>query len=216
MHSLGLIWLLLMIASPVFAAGKNVVIIHSYSKDFQWTQAEERGFIKNFQKYGFEKKGWKVHRHYLNQKQIKDSKKLKALVKSGEQLIRKVKPALVYLTDDYATKSFVRYTADRQIPTVFAGVNAQIEDYGYARQQMPLLTGVHEANDYLGVVKLLKSIKPSLDSVLVVSEPDITGKAYLKNLRSQLNTGSGIRRFGLSYSEFLRKRSKIDGLCRLA
>lgn len=105
---------------------KTVLLIHSYSSDYEWTAGVDEGIIKALEE-NFGKNGnWKVSRIYLDSKRIVEPTEVQKNLEKAKATILAVKPDAVILTDDFAFKHLFRFLRDLKIPVSFAGINGSL------------------------------------------------------------------------------------------
>lgn len=147
------------------AAGQDVVfVVHSYEKNYTWTQNIDKGLHQalaglnvSFQTF------------YMDAKISPDPERLKA--RAGEILerIEAERPRLVIASDDAAQTYLVApHLKGRAWPQViFCGVNAPLSTYGYPAANV---SGVRERWHIREGLALLRRIKPSLRTAAMLTD----------------------------------------------
>jgi len=140
-------------------AQDKILIIHSYSSDNNWVQSQTKG-IKNILGNDY-----KYFQFFMNTKKIpKNQFALKA--QEAITYYKKVKPDLVFITDDNALK-LLGLALEKDTPLVFGGINGNIKkDYPWILESINI-TGVLERPL---IKRSISQIKKALD---------IKGKALL-------------------------------------
>jgi len=147
---------------------REILILHSYSPDYQWTQSLQRGI------------GGVLDPLVLTYKiriEYRDSNHSSGLLRSTllRQLYREKfahSRFEVIITTDNAALEFLRNNRDELfpgVPIVFAGVN------GFEPGMisgMRKVTGVAEDNDFLGLFNLILHLQPSTKRIIVYGVPD--------------------------------------------
>lgn len=174
--SVGLICL-----SQSLAAGR-VLVVHSYHAEFEWVHdinvvLEDQLKAARIQYRIF----------YMDTKRKPDvSWKLEA-AHQARHLIAQYSPAIVIAVDDNAQNFVVRHYAGKSpIQFVFAGVNADLQQYGYPAGNV---TGILERTYPDQVLKLLKMIKPSVSHVVWLSDDSATAGLVLRRVRKMDESG---------------------------
>ena len=141
----------------------RILIVHSYLDDYDWTQEINIGLDRVFEKHP----GVIVRYHYMNLKNQTEERYRETSSTTVHRLIRKWKPDTLILFDDWAQKLIgVKYINSPDMNIVFAGVNAEIEKYGYEK-----------ANNVTGILerKPLDAIKETALMILNAQKKDPYG-----------------------------------------
>lgn len=126
--------LLVVIAAVCFViqycSQKSVIlVIHSYNTDYSWVKDLNKGIDRVLEK---QKSYIVVKYHYMD---TKNHPKQEDIIKAGkitQEIISILKPSVIIAIDDDAQKYVGKhYVNHPDIKLVFAGVNSEIEDYGY-------------------------------------------------------------------------------------
>lgn len=167
--------------SPSLAAGR-VLVVHSYHAAFEWVH--DINAVLEDQLTGA---GIPYRILYMDTKRKPDaSSKFKA-GRQTRNLIDKYSPAVVIAVDDNAQNFVVsHYVGKSPIQFVFAGVNADPQEYGYPAGNV---TGILERTYPDQVLKLLKMIKPSASHVIWVSDDSATANLVLQRVRRKAENG---------------------------
>lgn len=100
------------------------------------------------------------------------------------QLIKDWKPHLVYANDDLAQEYVTSKFINHDIPFVYSAVNKCPENYGF--EKAANITGVLEEEHFLPTLSLLRSIKPGIQKIAVVTDSDPTWQGVLPRIRQEL------------------------------
>lgn len=164
------------LSKSLFAQGKNIVIVHSYSLNIvEWVEGQEKGFK------AIVGSGYKYHTFYMSTKRIPPEtfaeKALEALT-----FVEEKQADLVYVTDDNATKLVGRFVS-RDIPVVFSGVNAHIrKDYPWALYPHRNITGVLERPLIKRtILEMNDAVSANIGKVLIILGTSPTGMGFFNN-----------------------------------
>lgn len=147
---------------------REILILHSYSPDYQWTQSEQRGLDSVLDSLALQ---YKVRIEYMDSNhspQLPKGTLLRQLYKEKFAHSR----FQVIITTDNAALDFIReYRAELfpGVPVVFCGVN------GYEPAMIKGLdnvTGVAEDNDFLGLFELILKLQPATRQIVIYGVPD--------------------------------------------
>lgn len=132
----------------------KVLVVHSYSKDYEWVNDISDG-IKDI----FDGKNTELKFHYMDTKR-RTNEAWKE--ESGKITLKKVtdwQPDVVIAVDDNAQIYFAKNLVDKEKPmVVFCGVNADPSEYGYPAKNV---TGILERPHFTATLKQFKRIMPT-------------------------------------------------------
>lgn len=177
-------------------ASKILLIIHSYSPDFEFTRNEDKGIMKAFNRHLALTNNWSIERFYFHGKTKKSAMEVKESIRKAKDLIQSIKPDAVILTDDLAFKSLYRFVKNQGIPLSFSGINGNIRDYGYVEGESGI-TGSIERYNVPAVVKIMKRLRTTINSILIISDENITGKALLRQFMNQIKSNHSLKEMGI-------------------
>ncbi len=166
-----------------YCAQKSVIlVIHSYNTDYPWVKDINKGIDRVLEK---QKSYIVVKYHYMD---TKNHPKQEDIVKAGkisQEIISILKPSIIIAIDDDAQKYVARhYVNHPDIRLVFAGVNSQIDDYGYKTAKN--VTGYLERIPIDAVVDFLTYVKSKITphkKIRAVHIYDTSKTAILDNQR---------------------------------
>ena len=166
--------LLVIINIFIYANSKKVLIINSYSRDFEWTENQLRG-IEN---YFYGKHNIEFFYEYLDNKNIDSKEYLEQYKKIFIEKYKNQTFDLVVTTDDFAL-SFIRdnYSLLKKIPYVIAsGVNHDfpVEDN---------VTILYEKFDIEKNLKLIKWQDSKIKTVYFVADSSYSSKGLIEDIR---------------------------------
>lgn len=156
----------------------QILLLHSYNRNLQWTEDMERGIRDNIVwnngniTYSIDYMDIKQHPHKKYQMQLYDFLSKKYNFNSFD---------LVITTDDAAFNFITTYSnfLSKDIPIFFCGVNNKID---YESIDKNRITGLIENNDYKSTIEVMKNFHPNMDEIVVINDETITGKANRINL----------------------------------
>ncbi|SOB58278.1 putative Histidine kinase [Pseudodesulfovibrio profundus] len=171
------VWLIGLPAS----ASQNVLIIHSYHEGFEWTDSIMKGVDSIFGPLGGTVE---THVEYMDSKRHTIERSYEFLRNTIQSKYRNIAFNLIVLSDDNAL-SFYKENVDLfgRTPTVFCGVNQFSPDM---IDGLPWVTGVVEAVDIPGTIRLARKLIPRLSEVVVITDETPTGKANQKLLAAAI------------------------------
>lgn len=153
---------------------QTVLVIHSYSKDFEWTSGQHNGILQAFSESELNPNEWKITAVYMDGKRIQDQpEKLNHVVKNIEKQILELNPKAVIITDDLAFSKFYRLLREKKIWVAFSGINAEIEKYGYTLRDKGI-TGTLERYNYTALIHIIQRINPQIKKVAFIGDVSIS------------------------------------------
>lgn len=172
-----LLFCLVCTAFPVFAGHHgevNVLLLHSYHAELQWTADIETGLRKAFAAAG---QAVNVHTEFLDAKRFQLNPEMQShLDRLLSYKLNQLQFDLVILSDNDAFNFALNHRSDllRDKPIVFCGVN------GFTPKLIAgvsAITGVAESPQAAATLALARKFHPDLEEVIVVgSEKSVTGR----------------------------------------
>jgi len=184
--------LILTCMNPIASAqeGKHgeILVLHSYSPDYDWTQTEQEGIDSVFKPL---RDQYKVRIEYI------DSGHSPGLL-NGPLLVELYKEKFsnshfqVIIVTDNAALDFMRQYRDQLfpgVPVVFCGINGYNDSM---IQGMSNVTGVAEHNDFLGLFDIALKLHRNTKRIVIYGNPDdpshIANTTAIKNLLPQFQS----------------------------
>lgn len=167
--------------SQSLAAGR-ILVVHSYHADYEWvhdinTVLEDQLTAADIPYRIF----------YMDTKRKPDTAWKLEAARQACQLIDQYAPAVVIAVDDNAQNFVVRRFVNKSpIQFVFAGVNADPQEYGYPAGNV---TGILERTYADQVLKMLKMIRPSVSHMAWISDDSATADLVLRRVRRKAESG---------------------------
>lgn len=170
-----------------YAAEKHVLVLHSYSVSFSWTETQDRRIREIL---ASDTEDVVVASEFLDTKRHSTDTMFPHMQRQLAQKYPKDWPDVVIVTDNNALNFILprRARLFPGVPLVFSGVNnfspSLIEGYSD-------VTGVAEDLDFMRTVSLIKRMFPQTRDVYVLSDMTVTGSLMLADFYDQLRRGGG-------------------------
>jgi hypothetical protein len=145
---------------------KKLLVVHSYSYDFEFTKRVDDGIVEALRKYNTNDE-WTIERIFLHGKKVTDPKKSNTIIAKAKKKILTHLPDAAILTDDLAFKSFFRLLKNYKVPLSFSGINGDIESYGYKFGESGI-AGTLESYNMAAVVRIVLKLRPSIKNILII------------------------------------------------
>lgn len=151
---------------------KKVLVFHSYSEDFKWTNDISRG-IKSVLDNDLEKIDLSFV--YMDMKKIKDKSYTEALYHLHKIRYNNIKFDAIICSDNDALNYLVKYgdTLFPDTPVVFCGINDFNESILNGHNNY---TGVVETIDINSTIKGILKLQPYIENIILVCDSTSTGK----------------------------------------
>ncbi len=161
-----------------------VLILHSYSQEYPWTQRQHEGFVHGLR--GESGGDLAISTEYLDTKRrLFDAAYVRAFTAFLRVKYAGYRPALIYVTDDDA----LLFARDHLtglfpgVPVFFSGVN----DYGVRAWLDPArMTGVFEKKEIAPNLGLLLQLDAAARSIVLVGDGGTTYRAIEREARQDL------------------------------
>lgn len=144
----------------------RVLVLHSYSTDYVWTNLVTHDLNKSFRDIA---SFAQVRYFYLKARQLDYSDKAASIHNFFLNLAKAYDPEIIIAIDDTAQKVISEFFLnDEDIDIVFAGVNDKIEPYNY--QNANNVTGIFEHKPIAAIKKVILQIN---ELMAVSGEPSV-------------------------------------------
>ncbi|MDR3641022.1 MAG: ABC transporter substrate binding protein [Humidesulfovibrio sp.] len=164
-------------------AGPRVVVVHSYNAEYVWVREINRGIQESLRGLNAS-----ITTYYMDAQRDPDPGHLRAKGQEFLARIEALKPQVVIAADDaaqeYLVAPFLKGRAQPQV--IFCGVNAPVGTYGFPAENV---SGVRERWHFREGFALLHKIKPSLQTVVLLSDDSPSASYVLDNLREDREQG---------------------------
>jgi len=164
-------------------AGKKILIVHSYDRNFTWTADIDDALGRMFSRHNII-----VRTIFLDANIQRDQKELTAAGQAAVEVMLEFKPEVVIASDDDAQRYFAaQFAGDSSAPAfVFCGVNQDPGQYGYPAINV---TGVVEKLAWSESIELLHRMRPDTRRILVVLDARPSSLASAKRMRASTPAG---------------------------
>lgn len=163
--------LLVMPSYVLGAKTKNILILNSYHKGFEWTDAQvsaaKQVLLEKFRDI-------ELYVEYMDTKRIYTAEYIERLMQIFKLKYKKVKFDVIITTDDNALKFVVKYHEEifAKAPVSFCGINDYQEAMFKGRNEF---TGLVEVLDIKPTIDLALKLHPNTRKVVVVVDNTPTG-----------------------------------------
>ncbi|WP_163133622.1 ABC transporter substrate-binding protein [Agarivorans sp. Alg241-V36] len=145
------------------ASRPRILILHSYETDYAWTRTVNEGIDRAKRAH----MNIDIRYHYMNTKNQSSETAKKRAATVAKRVVDSYHPNVLLVIDDDAQRLVATdYIGNQAIQIVFAGVNAELEAYGY--QDADNVTGILERKSVSAikeVLRLLVESQPRLGSL---------------------------------------------------
>lgn len=168
----------LFLLSPASAEPLRILHVMSYHSEWEWNKDQFGAFQSELKDLDVE---YKVVE--LDGKRV-SKQELQARADEAIRFIKEWKPDLVYANDDLAQEYVTSKFLGHATPFVYSAVNKRPENYGFDKAAN--ITGVLEEEHFLPTLSLLRSIKPGIRKIAIVTDSDPTWHGVLSRIRQDL------------------------------
>ncbi len=164
-------------------AGRKVLVVHSYDRNFAWTADIDAALQRMFARQKII-----VRTIFLDANIHRGQAELAAAGQAAAEEMRNFKPEVVITSDDDAQRYFAaQFAGDSSAPAfVFCGVNQDPGQYGYPAFNV---TGVVEKLAWNESVELLRRLRPETRKILVVLDARPSSLAGAKRMSASTPEG---------------------------
>ena len=158
---------------------KRVLIVHSYSNAFQWTQELDDGIIEGLRRMGYTGgREYELKTFFMDTKVTHTTpEQVKKRAAEALAIIREYHPDILFVTDDNALRevgvTYAEENPDAAAPTVFSGINVDPSSYKPIENlDMPggLITGALERIPYREAFQLGKRLFPDASKIVILAD----------------------------------------------
>ena len=147
-----LLFLLLLVATVVYTnyLRPRILVLHSYSPDYVWTDHVNQGLQRILSKQNRAD----VRYYYMKTKKFRHQSDLRRTEIAALRTVKDLQPDVIIAVDDNAQKMVAKKFVDNpHIKIVFAGINGNIDIYGY--HQARNVTGILERKPAAAIREML-------------------------------------------------------------
>lgn len=178
----------------------NVLIIHSYSQEYDWTKRQHQGFISALNQDPLNTPIFSTE--YLDTKRINYSDEYGKLFDTIlAQKYDNYQPDLIYISDDNAAQFALSYLQKRypKTPLFFSGVN----DFSLLNKiDKNTTTGTFEKKDITTNLTLVKQLSLTKHPIVLLGDNSSTDKTISQEVQSVLLQDDTIHATVLSFEKF--------------
>ena len=169
-----------MINTP-YGNHKNVLVLHSYHPELQWTSDIQQGISRILKEYD---PGIHVFTEYMDTKRHTGNAYFHQLYQVYHEKYARADLDLIICSDDNAYNFITRhrYALFGETPLVFCGVNAP----DVLQERPANTTGVLESYDIRATLNIALALHPDAGKIFVINDNTTSGKANRQRLEQSL------------------------------
>ncbi len=166
--------LVLFLLLSIFAYSKEVLLLHSYHKGYEWTDSISEAVGDSFQDSDVE-----ISTEYMDTKRIHTKKYIDSLLNHYQEKYKNRKFDLIIASDNTALDFLNNHHNKifQNVPIVFCGINNFDQDWFDNSNIKDRTTGVVEAVDIRKNLNLILKLHPNIKKLVVLNDTTITGQA---------------------------------------
>lgn len=179
--------LLILMMLPLDSFAKkdlNILILHSYHPQYSWTKEITKHLLEYLETEVYPEN---IFIEYLDSRRFTSDNRFEVLVSNymRYKYSERIWPDVIISVDDYALDFLTKYHKDvfPEVPIVFGGVNVIRENL---RESLSKATGVYEGIEIEKNIELIKSQRPNLKELIVVSDNTVLGKLLSKEFLAHI------------------------------
>ncbi|XPV68428.1 MAG: ABC transporter substrate binding protein [Halarcobacter sp.] len=159
---------------------KDVLLIHSYHKEYKWTSEISNAIEKVFDKHNY----IDLTTLYMDTKRVVGPVYFKKLANLYEEQFAERKFDLIIVSDNNAFDFMVRYheTLFKDVPVLFCGINNFDKSLLDENNMKFYTSGVVEQVDIEKNFKLISQLQPKVKNLLILNDQSKTGYAVKRDL----------------------------------
>ena len=167
----------LLLSLCIFSYAKEVLLLHSYHKGYEWTDSISKAVEDSFKYTDIE-----LTTEYMDTKRVYDNQYTKKLLDFYQQRYKNRKFDLIIASDNNALDFLNKYHNKifQDIPIIFCGIN-NFKEINFDKYMIKSRTsGIIEQTDIEKNIQLIKKFHPNLSKLLVLNDTTTTGKQMQK------------------------------------
>ncbi|WP_373002447.1 ABC transporter substrate-binding protein [Sulfurimonas sp.] len=204
---------LLLILSVTFSLNasdkSSILILHSYSQEYEWTKKQHDSFVKTLKDSNQE---FEFFTEYLDTKRLKFTKTYQeSFLEYLKMKYSELSPDLIYVTDDNAlTFIFSNYKkifkTNTKIPVFFSGIN----NFDM-QKELPKDTfvGIYELKEIKPNIELIKQFSPQTREIYLIGDDSNTYNSIKKEFESHLSEFTNLNFHYLSDEYITNVKDKL-------
>jgi signal transduction histidine kinase/ActR/RegA family two-component response regulator len=173
-----------LVQTALASKSTNILIIHSYSQEYDWTKRQHQGFVAALSQDPLNTPV--ISTEYLDTKRVtyRDdyAKTFDGIL---AQKYSNYQPDLIYVSDDNAMQFALTYLQKRypQVPLFFSGIN----DFTLLNKiDKSTTTGTFEKKDIATNLTLIKQLSLAHNPIILLGDNSSTDKAIAQEAKSEL------------------------------
>lgn len=187
----------------------SVLILHSYSQEYDWTKKQHDSFVKTLKDSN---KEFEFSSEYLNTKKLKFTQAYQeGFLEYLKMKYSEVTPDLIYVTDDNALAFIYSnykkiFKKKNNIPVFFSGVN------NFDMQKVlpkDIFVGIYELKEVKPNIELIKQFSPQTRDIYFVGDNSNTYNSIKKEIESHLVEFSNLNFHYLSNENISKVKSQL-------
>ncbi|GEM_PF-2245394 len=159
---------------------KKVLVVHSYSQQYEWASTISRGIKRVFEP----EKEITVETFFMDTQNVISEEKRMSAGQRAREIIAQWDPDLVITVDDNAQEYVGKYYAGKPRPLiVFCGVSRPIETYGYPADNV---TGIREMSTLKKAVDFLDQYISPVKNISIMSDDSALSEYLITITRDEM------------------------------
>ena len=177
----------LILSTSLFAqisGQREILLLQSYHQGYKWSDDIREAVVKTFKNYP----NVEITTLYMDTKRISTNEYLNSLAKVYEKQFIDREFDLILAADNVALDFALEHHKKifKTSPIIFLGINDFKTRFASLIEDNNLVTGVVEEVDIVQTVKVMKSMNPNLNHILVLNDKSETGLAVKDELNAVL------------------------------
>ena len=155
----------------------RILVLHSYDVDYSWTRDINTGIHRVLDS----QLRYQVHWHYMNTKNHPEKEHKRRAAAIARRAIESINPILIIAVDDDAQEVVTYLVNDPQVVIVHAGINGEIQPYGYDKARNT--TGILERKPTSDLRDTLSAVRLGVGLLRRAGGLALPGVAFLCGCR---------------------------------
>ncbi len=179
-----LIFTLLLFPTTLLAESRAILIVHSYSQEYEWTRGQHEGFVSELKARSQD--DLLISTEYLDTKRRAYTPGYASLMAQNiGNKYRNYHPELIYITDDNALGFGLEHLSRLfpGTPIIFSGVN---NDHALEHTQLTNITGVFEKKELTPNIELIRALGGDTTQVTLLGDNSNTHHSIIHDVQKEL------------------------------
>lgn len=193
---------ILSLALSLYATDKSsILMLHSYSQEYEWTKKQHDSFVKTLKESN---KEFEFSTEYLDTKRLEFTETYQeSFLEYLKMKYSQITPDLIYVTDDNAlTFIFSNYdkifTNNQKVPVFFSGINNLDMQNILPKDRF---AGVYELKEVKPNIELIKQFSPQTRDIYFIGDDSSTYESIKKEFESELRGFTNLNFHYLSHKD---------------